>query len=143
MVLPSGRRVALDFGSARVGIAATDRSGIVATPLPAVHPDLLIETLTVLEGSIAVIYLGNPLHLSGAPGTTSQSVRDVATKLQGELNAPIRFVDERLTTKSAAERVRREPGLKSFAIDSIAALEILEFALAGEARKGGFFGEAL
>lgn len=143
MALPRGRRIALDIGSVRVGVAATDLSGNFASPHQAVAPELINQTLASWLDEIAVIYIGMPKHLSGVEGSAASSVRDLAKSLKTSLQLPIRLVDERLTTKSAAERQLREPALRSYAVDSIAALEILEFALQGESNKGELFGEAL
>lgn len=134
-----GRRIAFDYGDARIGVAICDPDGILATPLPfldARHPKLLkqIEAL-VAEYEPIAIYLGEPRHLSGNEGSAVSKVRDFASSLSAQFTIPIFFVDERLSTVDAQRRLR-EAGKNSkeskVLIDSMAAVAILEGGLARE-----------
>jgi putative Holliday junction resolvase len=140
-----GRRIALDIGTVRVGIAQSDTAGISLTPLPVVPIDQIIEEIKSMVSNdlIAVIYVGLPKHLSGAEGASAAHVRKVSEALAEQVEVPIRLVDERLTTKSAMDIIRQRPELAGSDLDSVAALSILEFALAGERNRGEFFGYAL
>jgi putative Holliday junction resolvase len=115
------------------------------TPLPVVPIDQIIEEIKsmVANDLIAVIYVGLPKHLSGAEGASAAHVRRVSEALAEQVEVPIRLVDERLTTKSAMDIIRQRPELAGSDLDSVAALSILEFALAGERNRGEFFGYAL
>lgn len=143
MALPPGRRIAIDPGSVRVGVAATDSTGMLPTPRGAVAPEILFAFLRQFTVDAAVIYLGMPKHLSGQEGDGATKARQLARSLHGEFNLPVYLVDERLTSKSAAEMKRGNPELGNFEIDAIAALELLRFALHGEARLDRLFGEAI
>lgn len=131
-----GRRIAFDYGDARIGVAICDPDGILATPLPfldARHPKLLknIEAL-ISEYQPIAIYLGEPKHLSGSDGSSLEKVRRFAEILQEKFTLPIIFVDERLTTVDAQRRLR-EAGRKvkdsKSLIDSMSAVGILESGL--------------
>jgi putative Holliday junction resolvase len=141
MALPNGRRVAIDFGTVRVGIAATDPTGRFTSPRAAVAPEVLLAELGQWVEEIAIIYVGIPRHLSGSEGVSASLARSMALQIKDELGVPVRLLDERLTTKSAQERKRREAALQNSDLDSVAALELLDFALQGEASSGGAFGE--
>lgn len=135
-----GRRIAFDYGDARIGVAICDPDGILATPLPYLdskHPKLLknIEALFAEYEPIA-IYLGEPKHLSGSDGVAVDKVRTFAATLTDKFSLPLIFVDERLSTVDAQRRLR-EAGKNSrdskVLIDSMAAVAILEGGLAREA----------
>lgn len=143
MALPVGRRIALDVGSVRIGVAVSDPNGHFSSPRNAIAPAELVESLREIITEVAVIYVGMPKHLSGTEGASAGMAREVASQLKREFNLPVHLVDERLTTKSAQERKRHEPGLRKVELDSIAALELLEFALRGEESSGQVFGEQL
>jgi putative Holliday junction resolvase len=132
-----GRRIAFDYGDARIGVAICDPDGILATPLPfldAKHPKLLlhIEEL-VSEFSPIAIYLGDPKHLSGASGESAAKVQAFASALESKFALPVIYIDERLSTVDAQRRLR-EAGVSSKGskelIDSMAAVAILESGLA-------------
>ena len=134
-----GRRIAFDYGDARIGVAICDPDGILATPLPfldAKHPKLLkqIDALFAEYEPIA-IYLGEPKHLSGSEGIAVSKVREFATLLSDQFSLPLILVDERLSTVDAQRRLR-EAGKSSkdskVLIDSMAAVAILESGLARE-----------
>lgn len=134
-----GRRIAFDYGDARIGVAICDPDGILATPLPfldAKHPKLMrqIEELFAEYEPIA-IYLGEPKHLSGSEGAALEKVRKFADSLSEKFPTPLIYVDERLSTVDAQRRLR-EAGKNSkesrSLIDSMAAVAILEGGLSRE-----------
>lgn len=132
-----GRRIAFDYGDARIGVAICDPDGILATPLPfldARHPRLMRNiALLINEYEPIEIYLGEPKHLSGADGVSVEKVKTFAEMLIDEFSLPIIFIDERLSTVDA-QRKLREAGKSSkdsrTLIDSMAAVAILESGLA-------------
>ncbi|NDE71323.1 MAG: Holliday junction resolvase RuvX [Actinobacteria bacterium] len=139
----SGRRVALDVGTVRVGVAISDISGIVASPLATVSPEGLEEYLLALsqEENLIVVYVGLPLHLSGSEGASAEMARATAAQLKDLINIPIRLLDERLTTVIASERNRlRGERVDRETIDQGAAVALLEFALQSERNSGKFAG---
>lgn len=138
-----GRRIAFDFGDFRIGVAVTDVSGILASPL-----DYILNSQDQLRSDLAELYeqyepiytaIGFPLHLSGSESAKSASVTEFAV-LVGEISSkPIYLIDERMTTISAS-RTLREAGLNSKSakseIDSVAAAAILDSALNQERIQG-------
>ena len=136
-----GRRIAFDYGDARIGVAICDPDGILATPLPfldARKPKVIKDVVALFEEFQPIaIYLGKPKHLSGADGDSVAKVEVFAAEIRTVTETPIYFVDERLTTVDA-QRKLREAGKSAkelrLLIDSMAAVAILEAGLASEAR---------
>jgi putative Holliday junction resolvase len=141
----SGRRLAIDVGKVRVGLAISDQSGILASPLATIkRHDSNSETIDALLGEIAEyslleIYVGLPISLSGDNTASTQDAIDLALELEKRLSTPIRFIDERLTTVSATANLRQH-GISAKnqrkIIDQEAAALILENALNQERVQG-------
>lgn len=139
----SGRRVAIDVGTVRVGIAMSDASGIVASPLATIEPEELEDFLISLkhDESIAVLYVGLPLHLSGKEGASAAMAKATAAELKEVLGIPIRLLDERLTTVIATSRsTLKGERVDKATIDQSAAVALLEFALQSERNSGALAG---
>ena len=138
-----GRRIAFDYGDVRIGVAITDSSGILATPLEFLTNNaeqLQSDLINVFE-TYSPIYtaIGYPLHLSGSESAKSTSVSKFAKLISQISAAPIYFIDERMTTVSAS-RTLRDAGLSAKSakgeIDSMAAVAILDSALNQERIQG-------
>lgn len=135
-----GRRIAFDYGDARIGVAICDPDGILASPLPFLdskHPKLINHIAELFaEYEPIAIYLGEPKLLSGSEGVAVAKVREFAAILQEKFSLPLIFIDERLSTVDAQRRLK-EAGKNSrdskILIDSMAAVAILEGGLAREA----------
>ena len=135
-----GRRLGIDYGQARVGIAICDLDGLVATPLITLRNDnKLFSNLGALieEHNIQGIFLGKPKHLSGVEGATVELVSAFAQRFSESFDLPIQYVDERLTSggaekllKSAGKSAKESKGL----IDQLAAVAILELGIQIEKR---------
>ena len=135
-----GRRLGIDYGQARVGIAICDMDGLVATPLITLKNDkTLFAKLEELisEHNIVGVYLGKPKHLSGVEGATVELVSQFAQRFDESFSLPITYVDERLTSggaekllKSAGKNSKESKGL----IDQLAAVAILELGIQIEKR---------
>lgn len=135
-----GRRLGIDYGQARVGVAICDLDGMVATPLITLKnsPKLIAEISKLIdEYQPSGIYLGKPYHLSGVEGATVELVAAFAQRLSESFEIPITYVDERLTSghaekllKSAGKNSRESKGL----IDQLAAVAILELGIQIEKR---------
>ena len=92
------RALALDIGEVRVGIAASDASGRIASPvkvLPA--PDVLV--------------CGRPQTLSGEDGPQAERLMAQAKQIADACDLPLEFADERLSS-AEAKRILREEGLR-------------------------------
>ncbi len=123
------RIVALDHGSARCGVAVSDPTGTLATPLPVVErPDtkkgLAAITRLAEEQNAELVLVGLPLTLSGEEGHQATQARTFAEKLERRVSVPVELHDERLTTR-LAERTGGEGDA-----DSRAAAHLLESYLA-------------
>jgi putative holliday junction resolvase len=111
----SGRILALDPGSHRIGVAVTDADGIAAHPRPsldAADPGLFeaIGNL-VRELDVGLIVVGLPTSLSGSEGTGAQGARAFAARVEAHVGVPTTLHDERYTTV-IAERALLEGGLR-------------------------------
>ena len=137
-----GVRLAIDWGDARIGIAACDRDGVLAYPLdavPAGATELTRLAELVAEHEPIEVIVGLPRSLSGGEGPAAAKTRERATRLAAGLGVPVRLVDERLTTVTASQRLRaggKRAKQQRSLIDAAAAVAILEHALAIE-RSGG------
>ena len=133
-----GVRLALDWGDARIGVAACDPDGVLAYPLTTVAAGATeIADLAALIGERAPIevLVGLPRSLSGGEGPAAVKVRERAAALAAALAIPVRLVDERLTTVTASQRLRaggKKARQQRPLIDAAAATAILEQALAVE-----------
>ncbi len=119
------RVLALDHGSARCGVAVSDPTGTLATPLAAVErPDtkrgLSAVARLAEEREAERVVVGLPLTLSGEEGEQAARARAFAEQLRRRLSIPVELYDERLTTK-LAERLGG-----SADADSRAAAHLLE-----------------
>jgi putative holliday junction resolvase len=101
------RVLALDYGSARCGVAVSDPSGTLATPLePVLRPGTRkgfarVVALAAELGAERVV-VGLPLSLSGGDSAQTRETRAFADRLQGAVNVPVELYDERFTTSLAA-----------------------------------------
>jgi putative holliday junction resolvase len=143
-----GTRLAVDVGSARIGVARCDPDGLLASPLatiPRGPGDLgSLASLTADEDAIEVI-VGLPTGLSGREGAAAAQARAFAEALAARLApVPVRLVDERFTTVIAHDALRRG-GRGSRArrpvVDQAAAALILQGALDTERTTGKPAGE--
>ena len=138
-----GRRIAFDYGDVRIGVALSDASGILASPratLLAQSENLVVELQSLFaEFEPIYIVLGLPKNLSGQGSAKVDSVMTFAARLREITQTPIYFVDERLTTVSAA-RTLKESGKNTrearTEIDAVDAAAILESALNNERLQG-------
>ncbi len=101
-----GRILALDFGRARCGVALSDPSGTIASPMPVVFKAASPSGLRrigrlVTEHQVERIVLGLPVGLSGRETAQTQETRDFAAQLEVAVDVPIEFYDERFTTRMA------------------------------------------
>ena len=129
------RILALDHGSARCGVALSDPTGTLATPLPAVErPETrrgLAELARVAgESGAERIVVGLPLTLRAEEGLQAAAARAFAARLKGRTGLPVELYDERLTTRQA----QRTGG--SADLDSRAAAHLLEAYLATTPGRG-------
>ena len=143
-----GVRIAIDWGKARVGVAACDRDGLLAYPVETVPNDqqtLARLTALVAEYEPAEVLLGMPVDLKGRLGPAAQAMAEVADRLAALPGVELRVVDERLSTASAARKLAasgRSSRQRRGIVDQAAAVDILEQALEFERRTGRAPGRA-
>lgn len=123
----------IDYGDARIGIAATDDFGILAHPVETIDQAKgdVIERIAKLAElrRIHTLVIGLPLRMDGSEGDSAAKVRAFAEKIRTRIpGVPLVFVDETLTTSAASSKLR-EAGKKAkqqkAIIDQAAAVEIL------------------
>ncbi|UGT63259.1 Holliday junction resolvase RuvX [Nocardia asteroides] len=137
-----GRRVGIDVGSVRVGVASSDPDGILATPVETVArakgrgsdsataPDIARLAEIVREYEAVEVIVGLPRTLRGENGASAAVAIAFADRLREAVQpVPVRLSDERLTTVSAA-RALRDSGVRARGsrrvIDQAAAVAILQ-----------------
>jgi putative holliday junction resolvase len=148
--LRHGVRLGVDPGDARIGIARSDPTGFLATPVATVRRgkgDLRRIARLVAEHEAVEVVVGLPRSLFGGEGPAAVKTRVWADTLAEVLApVPVRLVDERLTTLSA-EAMLRDRGVKGrqrrAVVDQAAAVVILQQALDTERATGTPPGEVI
>jgi putative Holliday junction resolvase len=143
-----GVRLAVDPGSVRIGVARSDRSGIIATPMTVVRRgrgDLdALASLAAAEEAIEIL-VGLPRSLSGREGAAATTARQFAAGLAARVAPlPVRLVDERFTTTTAHAALRaggKDSRARRETVDAAAAAVLLDAALEAERRTGAAPGE--
>jgi putative holliday junction resolvase len=130
-----GRRLGIDVGSVRIGVATSDPDGILATPVETVARDRgnkhmrrlaqLVKELDAVE-----VVVGLPRTLADRSGPAARDAIELADQLARSIApTPVRLADERLTTVTA-QRSLREAGIRAKGqrsmIDQAAAVDILQ-----------------
>jgi putative Holliday junction resolvase len=132
----------------RIGVAASDPSGFLASPVETVprgSGDLDRLAALVAERDAVAVLVGLPRSLSGADGPAAEAARSWAAQLAARLApTPVRLVDERLSTVAAGRDLRaagvsgrRARGV----VDQAAAVVFLQAALDAERSSGAPAGE--
>jgi putative Holliday junction resolvase len=134
--LRHGVRLGIDPGDARIGVARSDPSGFLATPVETVRRgkgDLSRIAAILAEEDAVEVIVGLPRSLSGGEGPAAAKAREFATALARRVApVPVRLVDERMTTVSAEAMLRdrgRKGGKRRAVVDQAAAVLILQHAL--------------
>ncbi len=138
-----GNRLGIDWGKARIGVAACNRGTTIAYPVETVPAGptaigRLVELVAEYEPGI--VYVGLPLTLQGERGLAAQQVLERVAELQVRI-APtrIRLVDERMSTVHASRSLGtagRNTRSQRSVIDQAAAVEILQRAIDRELADG-------
>lgn len=123
----------IDHGEARIGVAATDDFGILAHPVETIYTpkaDAIERIARLVEiRKIRTLIVGLPVRMDGSEGNSAAKVRAFAGLLCERIsNIQLVFVDETLTTASAAAKLReagRKAKQQKAIIDQAAAVEIL------------------
>jgi putative Holliday junction resolvase len=129
------RALGLDLGTKRIGVAVSDRSGTIASPLTVVvragtrAEDHRRIARLVDDEEAEVVVVGHPLSLDGSRGPAARAVEDECDELSAALSVPVELSDERLTTVSAdralSEARVRGPARRAV-VDKVAAAVMLQ-----------------
>jgi putative Holliday junction resolvase len=145
-----GVRLGVDVGRARVGLAATDPAGILASPIATLARDIIdlrdIHQIVdeVIERNAVRVYVGDPINLKGNKTASTEDAHRFAGLLsqklaEAELTTEVRLIDERLSTVSASQKLH-QAGVSTrnqrSMIDQLAAVAILEHAMMLERNTG-------
>lgn len=140
-----GRRLAIDVGKVRIGVAASDFHAILASGVSTItRSDDISVTISEILRFIAEIdpieiYVGYPVSLSGKGNSSSSDAISFAKEISSRLSVPIRLIDERMTTITASNALKlsgRDSKTGRKVIDQIAATVILEQAIETERLTG-------
>jgi len=131
-----GRRAAVDVGTKRIGLAACDRDGILASPITTIlrkeDDSWLTQLVEALPEDLLEIYVGLPTNLKSESTQSTVDAVVVATEIANRASCPVLLIDERMTTALANSQLRqigkRQKEARS-SIDQMAAVAILEYAL--------------
>lgn len=139
-----GRVLAVDYGTRRIGIALSDPTRTIATPLPTLvrrigkRPPWTEILRIITEQEVSEVVIGLPLDLAGDEGDWAGEVREFGHQLHRRTGLPIHWIDERMTSVRA-ERLVRSSGLprgrreEKERVDAAAAALILQNWLAAVA----------
>jgi len=140
------RALGIDLGSKRIGIAVSDRSGTIASPLLVLQragrraDDHRRIAAIVREEEAEMVVVGLPLTMAGEHGPAARSAVAEAEELATVVGVPVETHDERLTTVSA-DRVLMEADLGARArrkvVDKVAAAVLLQSWLDARAAASG------
>jgi putative Holliday junction resolvase len=135
----SRRLLAIDYGARRIGLAVSDPTGTVASPVgfigrrPGKRPPIAEIVRRAGELGVAGFVVGLPLDENGDDTPWTTEVRHVGDALAKRTNLPVRYVDERYTTATALRTVRELGGStrgRKGDVDALAAAVLLQHALA-------------
>jgi putative Holliday junction resolvase len=128
------RVLGIDFGEKRLGLALSDESRTLASPLAVyerkdLQSDLRFLSDLIFRYQITEIVLGLPLNMDGSLGPKAQQVLEFKRALEESLKLPVHTFDERLTT-AEAERALLEANMsrrkRKAKRDALAAVLILQ-----------------
>jgi putative Holliday junction resolvase len=132
----------IDLGERRIGVAVSDVTGTLATPLAVIRrtgdrqADHRALAAVAAEENVGLVVVGLPLSLDGTLGPAAERVRSETGELAAALAVPVEMWDERLTTVSADRSLRalgRDGRARRQVVDKVAAAVLLQSWL--EARR--------
>jgi putative holliday junction resolvase len=131
------RILGIDYGERRIGLALSDPTGTIATPLPTLvrrrgkRPPLAQVARVAGENEATAVVVGLPLTLAGEESEWTSEVRSFGDALSTRTGLPVHYLDERMSSVRA-ERAVRSMGLpknrreEKNRVDAAAAILILQ-----------------
>lgn len=131
------RILSVDYGERRIGLALSDPTATIASPLPTLkrrkgkRPPVAPIARLVEENDVAEIVVGLPLTLEGDDSDWTREVREFASALADRTGLPVALRDERMTSVRAERAVRslglsKEKREEKSRVDAAAAVLILQ-----------------
>ncbi len=154
---PRGVKLGVDVGMARVGLAASDPDGILATPVKTLsrdakrNSDIKIVVKEAATRGACQIFVGLPRTMKGEEKASAEMARKYADILvallqESGLDVPVHLIDERLTTVSAHQALHKA-GMDSRehrkVVDQVAAVEILQHAMDMQKARNAHVGQVV
>ena len=104
------RLLGIDYGTVRIGLALSDPTRTLASPLPFLEnnsPQQVTQALSALiqTHQISALIIGLPRNMDGTYGPSAQKVSDFISLIKGTISLPITPIDERLTTAQASKQL--------------------------------------
>lgn len=147
MIPKEGRIIAIDWGEVRLGLALSDETQFLATPLETLErrpgkrfPMPRFLQLIDVHQPVVGLVVGLPLTPDGDEGPSAVSARELAEVVQSRTGLPLELVDERMTTALSLRAVHDQGGStkgRKADVDALAASVILQHYLDG--RRYGTF----
>jgi len=139
-----GPLLGLDIGEKTIGLAASDGTRLIATPIETIRrktwsDDLKRLRTVIAERHVAGLVAGLPINMDGSEGPRAQATRQIARNILKVVDLPFLLWDERLSTQ-AVERAMLEADLsrakRGQRVDQLAAAYILQGVLDALRRRG-------
>jgi putative holliday junction resolvase len=138
MIPATGRILSVDWGEIRIGLALSDESQILATPLETLQrragkrfPMPRLLELNALHHPVGLL-VGLPLALEGTEGESAAAARHLAGNLARRTGLPVELWDERMSTARALAAIREQGGStrgRKADVDALAAAVLLQHFL--------------
>ncbi len=138
MIPIKGRILAVDWGELRIGLALSDESQVLATPLETLHrregkrfPMPRFLQLITLHHPVGLV-VGLPLSMEGTEGDSAMAAREVGATVARRTGLPLELWDERMSTARALAAIREQGGStrgRKGDVDSLAAAVLLQHFL--------------
>ena len=138
MIPARGRILGVDWGELRIGLALSDESQVLATPLETMHrregkrlPMPRFLQLVGLHNPVGFV-IGLPLSLEGTEGDSASAARAMADTIARRTGLPLELWDERMSTARALAAIREQGGStrgRKADVDALAAAVLLQHFL--------------
>ena len=135
MIPPAGRIIALDWGEVRIGVALSDETQVLASPLvtlvrrPGKRFPMPAFLALVADHQPVGVVVGLPLTPEGSEGAAAAAAREMGEAVSRRTALPIEWTDERLTTARALGAIREQGGSvrgRKAEVDALAASVLLQ-----------------